>query len=101
MGNKLEELARRRETLILRSGGQRERLAESCDQLAKSLRWTRVVKGIIQKIGANPVTVVGATALLGGAQSKFRRVSNLVSFGWSLFRSIRARRARRRFRFFG
>jgi len=80
MSGKLDELVRRREILLVRSGGQRERLAESSERLARSLRWAHIAKGIVQKIKDNPAALLGATAFIGG----------------SLFRAFRARRARRR-----
>jgi len=96
VSQKLAELARRRESLIVRSGGQRERLADSVEQLNESLRWTRLVKGVVQKIKGNPGAVMGVTAFLGGRRTKFRRASNWLSLAWAIFRAIRARRARRR-----
>ncbi|HEY3304424.1 MAG TPA: hypothetical protein VGL70_12905 [Candidatus Binatia bacterium] len=96
MSNKLAELARRRESLIVRSGGQRERLAESYEHLAQSLKWTRLAMGLVQKIKASPSALVGVTAYLGSRRTKFRRLGNWLSLGWTIFRAIRARRARRR-----
>ncbi|HEY2987541.1 MAG TPA: hypothetical protein VGL11_07430 [Candidatus Binatia bacterium] len=98
MSDKLAELARQRESLILRSDGQRERLADSVDQLRRSLQWAHLAKGMIQRIAANPSALVGvtATALIAGARkTKFGKISNLFSLGWTLFRAVRARRARR------
>ncbi|MGH7769205.1 MAG: hypothetical protein ACREQP_17300 [Candidatus Binatia bacterium] len=96
MSDKLAELARRRESLIVRSGGQRERLAESCERLSQSLKWTRLAMGLVQKIKANPSTLMGVTAYLGSRRTKFRRLGNWFSLGWTIFRAIRARRTRRR-----
>jgi hypothetical protein len=95
VSDKLAELARRRESLIVRSGGQRERLAESCERLAESLTWTRLAMGVVRKI-KNPSALMGVTAFLGSRRTKFRRVGNWLSLGWTLYRAIRARRARRR-----
>ena len=94
--SRIDEIERRRESLLVRSGGQRERLAESCERLARSLRWARIAKGIVQKIRDNPAALLGATAFIGARGTNFRRVGNLVSMGWTLFRAFRARRARRR-----
>jgi len=96
VSNKLADLARRRESLILRSGGQRERLAEGCEQLARSIQWAHIAKGLIRKIKDNPGALMGVTALLGARRIKFLRVSNWLSIGWALFQALRARRARRR-----
>jgi hypothetical protein len=96
MSDKLAELARRRESLILRSGGQRERLAESCERLAEKLKWTRLATGVFNKIKGNPTALMGVTAYLGSRRSKFRRAGNWLSLGWTIFRAIRARRGRRR-----
>lgn len=95
MSKRLDELARRRESLILRSGGQRERLAESVERLNRSLRWAHLARGVVQKIKDNPAALIGATSLIGGPE-KFRVAGRLVSMGWSIFRAFRTRRARRR-----
>jgi hypothetical protein len=93
MSGKLEELARRRETLIIRSGGQRERLADSYEQLTRSLRWASLAKGLIYKLKDNPAALIGpATFIAGGG--KFRRVGKVLSLGWSVLRAVRARRRR-------
>ena len=96
MSDKLADLARRRESLILRSGGQRERLAENCERLARSIQWAHIAKGLIRKIKDNPGALMGVTAFLGSRRTKFLRVSNWLSLGWTLFQALRARRARRR-----
>jgi hypothetical protein len=96
VSNKLADLARLRESLILRSGGQRERLAEDCERLARSLQWAHIAKGLIRKIKDNPGALLGVTAFLGSRRTKFLRVSNWLSIGWALFQALRARRARRR-----
>jgi hypothetical protein len=76
---------------------QRDRLVENCHQLVRSLRLVHLVNGIIQRLKAHPGSVMGLTALIAGAQrTKFRRLSNLLSVGWSIFRAFRARRRRRR-----
>jgi len=95
VSDKLAELARRRESLIVRSGGQRERLAESCERMAQSLRWTRLALGAVKKIKANSSALMGVTAFLGSRRTKFRRFGNWLSLGWAIFRAVRARRARR------
>jgi hypothetical protein len=95
--SRLTQLERRRESLIARSAYQRERLAESCEQLARSLRWTHLVTGALQRIKENPGTVIGVTALLAGARlKKFRRLSELLSLGWTIFKAVQARRGSRR-----
>ncbi len=91
--SKLQELARRRETLIIRSGGQRERLAESYERLAHSLRWASMAKSIVQRIKEHPAALIGATSLIG-APGKFRRVGKILSLGWSVFSAISSRRRR-------
>ena len=99
MSHKLTDLVRRRESLILRSGGQRERLAESCERLGRSLQWARLARGLIKNIRNNPRALLGVTAtafLAGAGKTKFRKMSNWLSFGWSFFQALRARRARRR-----
>jgi hypothetical protein len=96
VSDKLADLARRRESLILRSGGQRERLAEGCERLARSLQWAYIARGLIRKIKDNPGVLMGVTAFLGGRRIKFLRVSNWLSIGWTLLQAFRARRARRR-----
>jgi YqjK-like protein len=96
VSDKLADLARRRESLILRSGGQRERLAESCEHLARSVQWAHIAKGLIRKIKDNPGALMGVTAFLGSRRTKFLRVTNWLSLGWALFQAFRARRARRR-----
>jgi len=96
VSSKSEELARRRESLIVRSGGQRERLAESCERLAQSLKWTRLAMGIVQKIKGHPSALMGVTAFLGSRRTKFHRLGNWLSLGWTIFRAFRARRSRRR-----
>ena len=92
--SKLEELARRRETLIIRSGGQRERLAESYDQLAHSLRWANLAKGFLQQIKDHPVALLGPAVTFIAAPGKFRRIGNWLSLGWSVFRAVRSARRR-------
>jgi hypothetical protein len=96
MSHKLAALARRRESLILRSGGQRERLAEDCARLARSIQWASLARGLVQKIKENPGTLMGVTAFLGGRRTKFRRMSNWLSVGWTIFRALRTQRSRRR-----
>jgi hypothetical protein len=96
VSHKLADLERRRESLILRSGGHRERLAESCERVARSLQWANIAKGLIRKIRDNPGALMGVTAFLGSRRTKFLRMSNWLSIGWSLFQALRARRARRR-----
>jgi hypothetical protein len=96
VSNKLADLARRRESLILRSGGQRERLAEGCERLARSIQWAHIARGLIRKIKDNSGALMGITAFLGGRRIKFLRVSNWLALGWTLFQALRARRARRR-----
>ncbi len=96
MSNKLADIERRRESLILRSGGQRERLAESCERLARTLQWSHLLKAVFDKVKSNPGALMGVTAFLGGRRTKFRRLSNWLSVGWSVFRAVRTHRARRR-----
>lgn len=97
MSTKSAELERRRERLILQSGGQRERLAESCEHLARSLRWAQLITGAVQTLKTNPGAVLGFTALLASARSKyFRKLAEWASLGWTIFRTVRARRAKRR-----
>jgi hypothetical protein len=95
VSDKLADLARRRESLILRSGGQRERLAEGCERLAQSVQWAHIAKGLIRKIKDSPGALMGVTAFLGSRRTKFLRVSNWLALGWALFQALRARRARR------
>lgn len=96
MSDKLAELARRRESLIVRSGGQRERLAENCEQLIDSLKWTRLAMEAVKKIKTNSSALMGVTAFLGSRRTRFRRLGNWLSLGWAVFQAVRARRARRR-----
>lgn len=92
--SKLEELAQRRETLIIRSGGQRERLAESYEQLAHSLRWASLAKSFLQQIKEHPVALIGPAATVIAGSGKFRRIGRVLSVGWSIFRAFRADRRR-------
>jgi len=92
--SKLDQLARRRETLIIRSGGQRERLAESYAQLAHSLRWASLAKGFLLQIKEHPVALIGPAATFMAGSGKFRRIGNVLSLGWSILRAVRARRRR-------
>ncbi len=92
--SKLEKLARRRETLIIRSGGQRERLAESYEQLAHSLRWASLAKGFLQGIKEHPIALIGPAATFIAGPRKFRRIGNVLSLGWSIFRAFRTDRRR-------
>ena len=91
--SKLDQLARRRETLIIRSDGQRERLAESCDQLSKSLKWVNVAKSLLQQIKEHPAALIALPTFMAGP-GKFRRVGKIISAGWSVFRAVRGRRRR-------
>ena len=91
MSSKLDHLVRRRETLIIRSDGQRERLAESYEQMTRSLRWASLAKGLIQKIKDNPAALIAPATLMVGP-GKFRRVGKALSVGWSIFRAVRGRR---------
>jgi hypothetical protein len=93
VSSKLEQLARRRETLIIRSDGQRERLAESCEQFTRSLRWASLAKGLLQTIKDNPAALIAPATFLVGT-GKFRRVGKVLSVGWSIFRAVRGRRRR-------
>ncbi len=92
--SKLEQLARRRETLIIRCGGQRERLAESYAQLANSLRWASLAKGFLQQIKEHPVALIGPAATIIAGPGKFRRIGKALSLGWSIFRAVRTNRRR-------
>ena len=92
--SRLEELSRRRETLVLRSGGQRERLAESYEQLAHTLRWASLAKGFLQQIKEHPVALIGPAATFMAGSGKLRRIGNALSLGWSIFRAVRAGRRR-------
>jgi len=96
VSDKLAELARRRESLIVRSGGQRERLAESCERMAQSLKWTRLAMVAVKKIKTNSSALMGVTAYLGSRRTKFRRLGNWLSLGWTIFHAVRACRPRRR-----
>jgi len=91
--SKLEELARRRETLIIRSDGQRERLVDSYAHLTRSLRWVNLAKGVMQKLKENPVALIAPATLMSGP-GKFRRIGKALSLGWSIFRAVRGRRHR-------
>ncbi|HTM10221.1 MAG TPA: hypothetical protein VL754_17685 [Verrucomicrobiae bacterium] len=91
--SKLEELARRREMLMIRSDGQRERLADSYGQLTRSLRWASLAKSVVQKIKNNPAGLIAPATLMVGP-GKFRRLGKAVSVGWSIFRAVRGRRRR-------
>jgi hypothetical protein len=91
--SKLEELARRREMLMIRSDGQRERLADSYEQLTRSLRWASLAKSVVQKIKNNPAGLIAPATLMVGP-GKFRRLGKAVSVGWSIFRAVRGRRRR-------
>ena len=93
MSRKLEKLALRRETLIIRSDGQRERLAESCDDLGKSLKWANLAKGLLQQIKEHPAALLAPATFMVGP-GKFRRVGKVISVGWSLFQAARGRRRR-------
>ena len=92
--SKLEELVRRREMLTIRSDGQRERLADSYEQLRRSLRWASLAKGLVQKIKEHPAALIAPATFMVGP-GKFRRVGKVLSVGWSIFRAARARRRRR------
>ena len=92
--SRLEDLSRRRETLIIRSGGQRERLAESYEQVAHSLRWASLAKGFLQQIKEHPVALIGPAATFMAGSGKFRRIGNVLSLGWSIFRAVRTGRRR-------
>jgi hypothetical protein len=91
--SKLEELARRREMLMIRSDGQRERLADSYEKLTRSLRWASLAKSVVQKIKNNPAGLIAPATLMVGP-GKFRRLGKAVSVGWSIFRAVRGRRRR-------
>lgn len=91
--SKLQELVRRREMLIIRSDGQRERLIDSCDQLTRSLRWASLAKGVMQKIKQNPAALIAPATLMAGP-GKFRRIGKAFSLGWSIFQAVRGRRRR-------
>jgi hypothetical protein len=92
--SKLQELERRRETLIVRSGGQRERLAESYRQLAHSLRWASLAKSFLLQIKEHPVALIGPAATIIAGPGKFRRLGNVLSLGWSILSAVRSRRRR-------
>jgi hypothetical protein len=92
--SKLQELTRRRETLIVRSGGQRERLAESYQQLAHSLRWASLAKSFLLQIKEHPVALIGPAATIIAGPGKFRRLGNVLSLGWSILSAVRSRRRR-------
>lgn len=92
--SKLEKLARRRESLIIRSGGQRERLAESYEQLAHSLRWASLAKSFLYQIKEHPIALIGPAATVIAGSGKFRRLGKVLSLGWSIFRAVRPRRRR-------
>ena len=93
MSSKLDQRVRRRETLIIRSDGQRERLADSCAQLTNSLKWPNVAKSLLHTVKENPGALIGpATFIVGGG--KFRRVGKIISTGWSIFQAVRGRRRR-------
>jgi hypothetical protein len=91
--SKLDQLARRRETLIIRSDGQRERLAESCEQLSRSLKWANLAKGLLQQIKDHPAALLAPATFMVGP-GKFRRVGKIISAGWSIFQAVRGRRRR-------
>jgi hypothetical protein len=89
--SKLQELQRRRESLLIRSDGQRERLADSYESLTRSLRWVNLAKGVVQRIKDNPVALIAPATLITGP-GKFRRIGKVLSVGWSIFRAVRGRR---------
>jgi hypothetical protein len=93
MSSKLDQLARRRETLIIRSDGQRERLAESCDQLTRSLSWANMAKELLQKLKDHPAALLAPATFMVG-RGKFRSVGKVLSLGWSIFQAVRGRRRR-------
>lgn len=92
--SKLDQLARRRETLIIRSDGQRERLAESCNQLSNSLKWVNVAKSLIQQIKQHPAALIAPAATIIAGPGKFRKIGKALSLGWSIFRAVRTPRRR-------
>ena len=64
MTTRLEQLARRRESLVSRSAREREELAQACRLFEKPIRAINFGLGLIESIKSHPAAVAGLTALL-------------------------------------
>lgn len=97
MNAKLAELARRRESLISQSAGQREQLSQAYQRLLSSIQFVKIALGAIRVIKAHPAAVMGLTALLAGTRwTKFPRLGRWLWMGWTILKPFQAWRSRRR-----
>ena len=94
MNPQLAELARRRESLVIRSAAERERLARNCLRFEKSLRFIQTAGGLIHLLRKPPAWLLGLAALFLGKRGK--RFSLPLGLFWLVLRRFRAWRLRER-----
>jgi hypothetical protein len=77
---KPQELARRREALIVRAQAQRDEFARYNAQFEAPVRAAETVLGFLNILRRSPLAITGLTALL--VRTPWRRLSRIPKWAW-------------------